>query len=48
MAKKRKRKAANRHRNPKQMLFRSRKAAVAFAKRNGARKYSVRKLKAGK
>ena len=28
MAKKRK---ANRHRNPKQMLFRTRKAAVAFA-----------------
>jgi hypothetical protein len=45
MAKKRK---ANRHRNPKQMLFRTRKAAVAFAKRNGARKYSVRKLKAGR
>ena len=45
MAKKRKRKNC---RNPKQMLFRTRKAAVAFAKKNGARKYSVRKLKRGK
>lgn len=35
-------------RNPKQLLFRTRKAAVAFAKKNGARKYSVRKLKRGK
>ena len=35
-------------RNPKQLLFKSRAAAVAYAKSHGAKKFSVRKLKRGK
>jgi hypothetical protein len=32
-------------RNPKQLLFRTKAAAVAYAKAHGAKKFSVRKLK---
>ncbi len=47
MAKKRK-KRTSKHRNPKQMLFRTKKAAQAYAKAHGAKKFSVRKLKRGR
>jgi hypothetical protein len=35
-------------RNPKQMLFKSRSAATAYARAHGAAKFSVKKLKRGK
>jgi hypothetical protein len=34
-------------RNPRQLLFKSKAAAVAYAKSHGAKKFSVRKLKRG-
>jgi hypothetical protein len=46
-AKKRKRNAKHR-KNPKQLLFRSKKAARAYAKAHGAKKFSIRKLKKGR
>lgn len=47
-ANKRKRNSKHRAKNPKQMLFRTKKAAHAYAKAHGAKKFSVRKLKRGK
>jgi hypothetical protein len=45
----RKRKRHAKHRkNPRQLLFRTAKAARAYAKAHGAKKFSVRKLKRGK
>jgi hypothetical protein len=46
-AKKRNRNAKHR-KNPKQMLFRTKKAARAYAKAHGAKKFSIRKLKKGR
>ena len=43
----RKRKKRN-CKNPKQLLFKSKKAAVAYARAKGAKRFSVRKLKRGK
>ena len=34
--------------NPKQLLFPTRKAAAKYARANGAKKFSVKKLKRGK
>ena len=49
MAKKRRAKRkANCRKNPKQLLFKSKKAAQAYARAHGAKKFSVRKLKRGK
>jgi hypothetical protein len=50
MAKKRKkrRSSAKHRKNPKQLLFRSKKAARAYAKAHGAKKFSIRKLKKGR
>jgi hypothetical protein len=49
MAKKRKAKRrANCRKNPKQLLFRTKKAAAAYAKAHGAKRFSVRKLKRGR
>ena len=35
-------------RNPKQLLFKSKAAAVAYARAHGAKKFSVKKLKRGR
>jgi hypothetical protein len=49
MAKKRKkRNCKRRSKNPKQMLFKSKAAAVKYAKAHGAKRFSVKKLKKGK
>ncbi len=45
--KKRKRHAKHR-KNPKQLLFRTKAAALAYAKAHGTKKFSVRKLKKGR
>jgi len=47
MAKKRKKRNCK-SRNPKQMLFRSKKAARAYAKAHGQKVLSIRKLKKGR
>jgi hypothetical protein len=45
MAKKRKKRNC---RNPKQMLFKSKAAAVKYAREHGAKRFSVKKLKKGR
>ena len=46
--KRRTKRRANHRKNPKQLLFRTKKAAAAYAKAHGAKSFSVRKLKRGK
>jgi hypothetical protein len=44
---KRSRSRKTHNRNPTQLLFRTKKAARAYAKAHGAKKFSIRKLKKG-